>query len=413
MQKQEQVYLGVDWSASEIVVATATDEVDPRKIRAAKRSFEGVCELDERIRRRHPDCGEIHAFIESGDMGWVLLLHGAGMIVHIVDGKQAQRFAQSFSSSGAKDDKRDALYMAQMGKERCARLCVWSPPDRLAAQLQELSSIHSLAKKKSTAEQQRIRAVLREEFPEFEALLSNLTTSWCRKLLHEVPTRHHAKSLSKETFDHIMRRVKPATREAIWNVFQGDLLPTDDAFAEIRAIRVRALLDELDLHIEQCAVFEKKIDELTQGHKFRESVESFLGFSLGIYTRVVVLAFDTPPSDRDEVSRKLGASPVFYGSGKDRSGQPKGIVKMRHSVSSMSKQTSYLMGLLATRYIPWAKARRAHDAKHGKSAAQSFRAIARSLCRILTAMYRDGTKYDDAFYVRRLKQEGVVWAMDL
>jgi len=86
---------------------------------------------------------------------------------------------------------------------------------------------------------------------------------------------------------------------------------------------------------------------------------------------------------------------------------------MRRTASSRGRATAYLLGRLASQQLGWAKARYAHDMANGKNAARSYRNIARSLLRILTAMLRTGEPYDDARYVAALKANGVEWAMDL
>ena len=48
--------------------------------------------------------------IEAGARAVTSWLVAAGLTVHVVDGKQARRFVESISSSGAKTDKLDAKY---------------------------------------------------------------------------------------------------------------------------------------------------------------------------------------------------------------------------------------------------------------------------------------------------------------
>lgn len=86
---------------------------------------------------------------------------------------------------------------------------------------------------------------------------------------------------------------------------------------------------------------------------------------------------------------------------------------MRRAGDSQARATTYLIGRLAAQNLPWAKARYNHDRSQNKSAATSFRSIARSLLRILSALVISGEDYDDARYVAQLKAQGVPWAMQL
>jgi len=164
------VYLGADWSASEVVCAIATDDSEPRSVGAAGRSVDSVRELLHHVRERQDDISEIHAFIEVGAPGWVEILHDAGAHVHVVDAKQAKAFAASLCSSGAKDDARDASALAQLGRERCDRLAVWSPPSDMSIELRELAWLHEKRSETCRSEVQRLRSKLRETFPQLEAV---------------------------------------------------------------------------------------------------------------------------------------------------------------------------------------------------------------------------------------------------
>ena len=74
---------------------------------------------------------------------------------------------------------------------------------------------------------------------------------------------------------------------------------------------------------------------------------------------------------------------------------------------------TYLLGLHAVRHMVWARAMYHAARNRGKNAATAYRIVARSLLRILTAMLRDGTSYDEKHYVAALKAKGVRWALDI
>lgn len=410
-------YVGVDWSASEIVCATAAEDGEPCRIASATRDFASVKKLIARVRARHPEANQVHAFIEAGSPGWVEMLHHAGAVVHVVDPRQAKAFATSLCSSGAKDDGRDSIVMTWLGLERCERLEVWRPESALSKKLADLSSLHETRSKQCVAESQRLRAYLRERFPELERELGDVRRGWVARLLREVPTPYHAARLSREDFDQLMcgSGARKSTLKTVWRALEtteADWL-TDDV-AESDAFTIGLMVDEVQRLAEQLSSIERKLDEATEHLYQRTQMESVGGIAMKMANRLIELAYgDELPEGRDEASIKLGASPVFYGSGKTRDGRPKGIVKMRRSASPRARATVYLLGLVAVRRLNWAAARYKYDRARGKSAAQSYRTIARSILRILTAMMKSGEMYDNDRYVDALKSQGVVWAMEL
>lgn len=413
-----EAYVGVDWSASEIVCSTLTrEEESPRKIRGARRTFADVQDLVHRVRHRHPEASEVHVVIESGTQGWLDLLHHAGAVVHVVDAKQAKAFAESLCSSGAKDDDRDSGSNAEMGRSRSHQLETWSPPTDLQRCVQEYTTMHETATHQRTQVKQRLRAHLKERFPRLEAVLDDPSRRWVFRLLRAVPTIHHAAELTEDGFMERMKGcgARKTTLATVWEAIRDSEAPwvTPDV-AQAYAVRVRMWVDQLEVLTDQITELEAKLDEVTQDLEVRSLFESVDGIALKMSCRLIELVFDgEAPKNRDEASIKLGSSPVFRGSGKRRNGQPKGHVQMRTAASSRGRATAYLLGRLASQQLGWGKARHGYNLAQGKNCAHSYRIIARSLLRILTAMVKNGEPYDDAKYVAALKKHGVPWAAEL
>lgn len=410
------IYVGVDWSAREIVWSSATDSSDPHKSKSARRTFADVRDFVALVRARYPDGTELHVFIEAGAPGWLPMLHHAGAIVHVVDGKQAKKFAESWVSSGAKDDGRDAQVLSIMCRERCDYVNVWTPcEDGRFERLTHLQTLHEKKSKRLIADQQRLRACLRENFPALETVIGSLTSHWARRLMRAVPTPHHGTSVDRQTFDGLMAGTKSSTREKVWAAIRADSAPwlTADS-AQAMGETIEFLLEDLEHSISQNQKLEASMDELTKDLDVRKVIESVGGLSTKMSNRLIAKVFGTgEASHRDQASIKLGTSPVFRGSGKDKKGRPKGATKMRRAAPSEARATGYLMGRLASQQLGWAKARFAWDMNHGKSAAQSYRSIARSLLRVINALIRDNKTYDDELYTQRLKSKGVPWAKNL
>lgn len=409
------VYVGADWSANEIAVATLTDRNEkPRKWGKTGRSIREVQVLMQRLRKEYPQAQSIHVVIETGTTGWPEMLHEAGAVVHVVDARQAKRFAESLSSSGAKDDARDAAVLAQLCQERSSRLDVWSTEDPELAQLRALSIDHELATTQSTQARQRLRSLLSETFPTLNRVLGDVQKLWVERLLRLVPTRAHAARVHRPEFDLAMKGTRPATREQVWTCLQNaGMLQIDVQRGDVLARRVERMLDQIKYHRERLKELERQLDEASTDFESRDRVESVPGLGMKLATRLILMVFHKMPTHRDEAGITMGACPVFDGSGTLPDGRPKGTVKMRRAGDSRARATTYLIGRLAVQRLPWAQARYAHDRAKNKSAATSYRSIARSLLRILSALVISGEDYDDARYVERLKVQGVPWAMKL
>jgi hypothetical protein len=407
-------YLGVDWSAKEVVCAVAIGAGPVRRLKAVRRTFADVQALVEQVRLSDPSIEEVHVIIEAGSPGWAELFHHAGAVVHVADPKQAKKFAESLCSSGAKDDGRDAEYLVDMGRSPPHLPEVWLPEDEVRAQLVELGGMHEALTRDCTAAEQRLRCLLRERAPAFEAALDDLSRGWVIRLLREVPTPWHAASLTEADFRRILDRsgARETTKVKVIKALAETRVPWLTArLARVHALHVRQLVDQIESLTNQLATVEKELDELTRGMELRKQMESVGGIATKMASRLLEFAFSSVPEHRDQAGVQLGASPVFQGSGRTSRGKAKGKAVMRRAAPPRARATSYLLGRLASQQLGWAGRMYGDGRQRGQDAATVYRRIARCLLRILTAMARTGELYNDERYEQKLREKGVRWAI--
>ncbi|MEZ4236734.1 MAG: transposase [Myxococcota bacterium] len=247
-----EVYVGVDWAARECVCAVTDGSHEPRplfdrlhpSVDAARRMLEqaraavGAAQTDT-----------VRVVIEAGAPGWVHILHTACAVVHVVDAKQARRFAESRSSSGAKDDRRDAVSLANMCRSEQHRPPPFKPDSAEIQQLVTLAAAHESHTKDFGRTRQRIREQLRQTMPLVDqALPTDLETKWAVRLLRVAPTPWHAKQLTREAFDDIARRASKSFRDRMWDALQKCDAPwIDEGIATSLATVLRHHLDQLEL----------------------------------------------------------------------------------------------------------------------------------------------------------------------
>jgi hypothetical protein len=408
--------MGVDWSATEIVCAVAAEEGSPERIRGAKPSLGEVQQL---VKRALAKCGatELYVMIEAGSPLWVSLLHAAGAVVYVVDPKQARRFAESQGSSGAKDDARDSSSLTDMCRSAAHRKKPWAPDSPALQQLDQLGYMHERMGRDNVRVIQRLRDALRRSMPLVErALPKELGTKWVIAFLRKVPTSWHGQKLTRNRLDRLTRGARTETRDRLWNALQQTQAPWLDASVAGRlATEVRFDLEQLAMIGKHLAEVEKQMDEVTSGMANRQVAESMGGIALLLSATLIRYAFrDSVPADRDEASIRMGASPVFVGSGKrKKDNKPKGTARMRRAAPARARRATYLIGRLASRNLDWARAMYANAMERGQPPATAYRRIARCVLRIQTAMMRTQEPYDNARYVATLKAKGISWATGL
>lgn len=410
------IYMGADWSAKEIVCALRVGEGGKLAKRTARRSMKSIRELLAWARVQAGEGAVIHVVIESGAEGWVQLLHTAGAIVHVVNTAKAAAYAASRCSSHAKDDTRDADNLGSLGRspEHCPP--PWEPEDDSVRELVELSGLHETLTADGVCWEQRLRALLREQFPAVEAVIKDLSCLWVQAFLQAVPTPWHARRLSEPELLKALAdcgaRAK-AKEQILAAVAESSETWLTEATANACASKVRMYVEHIALHTRQLKEVEHQLDACTAKFKFREQLVAIDGIGVKMSSRLLRFALREPPESRDEAAILLGAAPIFHGSARDAKGKVKGHVVMRKSVHPYARSTAYLLGRLAARHLDWAAAMYAAGRARGQTAATAYRRVARSMLRILSAMAISGEPYDDARYVAGLKAKGVPWAEGL
>lgn len=405
-------YVGVDWSATEVACAMAVGDGPVRRLKSARRSFASVKALVDDVRARD-QVTEVAVVIEAGAPGWAELFHQAGASVFVVDPKQAKAFAASVCSSGAKDDARDAENLVGMLRGQQHRLRVWAPKDDLRAQLDELGSMHEALSQDVRRAEQRLRGLLRERMPAVDQVIYDLGRPWALRLLREAPTPWHATRLGNDALEAALAAggARPTTRAKVHEAYAACVAPwLTEATARAHAVHLRQLVEQIDFLARQLAEVEAQLDALTADLDLRKTLESVSGVALLMASRLMQYAFDETPSHRDAAGVRIGACPVFSGSGKTPKGTPKGRARMRRATDPRARASCYLLGRQAALQLGWARRMYADARRRGQNAATAYRRIARALLRILTAMVRTGEAYDDARYVAALRSKGVTWA---
>ena len=96
-----------------------------------------------------------------------------------------------------------------------------------------------------------------------------------------------------------------------------------ETLAQADASQIRMLLDRLDLLLEQLAELEDAIDQATQQLPVRSTLESVPGIAMRQAATLVQHAFGDVVPHRDQAGIRLGACPVFTGSGGAETARPK------------------------------------------------------------------------------------------
>jgi hypothetical protein len=286
----------------------------------------------------------------------------------------------------------------------------WAPDSEATQLLGRLSSHRERLVEDASREVQRLRDELRRSMPLVDTAIKSFELVWPRRLVRRAPTAWHLARLSAAEIELLLAGARPTTVAAVQDAIRRTQAPwLTEAMAKVIANYVRSALVRLRQLDKDIAALDAAIDQVLDTTAEAQQISAVKGLGRQLTTALLVFGLiGTDPSEhRDAVSVRMGSSPVFIGSATHANGEPKGVAIMRRSTNPRARQSTYLIGRLLVMHHAWARAQYKAAKGRGKKAATAYRQVTRSFLRILHAMMRDGTDYDETKYENTLLARGV------
>src|SRR5262245_31387464 len=334
-----------------------------------------------------------------------------GCHVFAMNPKQLDRFRDRHSGAGAKDDRRDAVVLAdsvRTDRPSLRRLHLDAPPLLL---LRELSRVEETLLEEFRRSANRLREQVHRFYPQMLQLCSAADEPWLWDLLQLAPTPAHARRLSEAQVPRGLKadRIRRLKAPAVLACLQAPALPVAPGTAEAAQAHcgfllpcLRVLAEQLQACGQQVSALLSTLAEASGEGESPSDVAIVLSLP-GVGRKITAWLFAEaaqPLAERDyQVLRTHGGvAPVTKQSGKRRQ------VVMRHGCNPRLRHALYHMARVAMQrdahFSSVYAALRAKGQRHG----QALRNIGDRLLRILMAMLRHRTCYDAS----RIRCEPVV-----
>jgi transposase len=322
--------------------------------------------------------------------------------VFAIHPKQLDRFRDRHTVAGAKDDRRDALVLADALRTdpqsfRAVRL---GAPDLLV--LRELSRAEEGLLQEFRRIANRLRDQLHRFYPQMLQLCSAADESWLWDLLELAPTPRHASLLSEDQVRRLLKahRLRRFKAQDVLACLQVPALHVAPGAAEAAQAHCGFLLPCLRVLAEQLRACEQHVNTLlstlAEDNAASDPSDVAIVQSLpGVGRKITAWLFAEAAqslAERDYPVLRThgGIAPVTRQSGKRRQ------VVMRRGCNRRLRHALYHMARVAMQrdahFASVYEALRAKGQRHG----QALRNIADRLLRILMAMLRDRTRYDSS-----------------
>jgi transposase len=410
------VYIGVDWARRSAVCTfgvhgnTQTITVEPHPS-----SVSGFLSF---IRASFPHATSFHLAVESGYSIWPRLFRHAGFLVYLIDARQAKRFLESLSPSGAKDDRRDSygLFLLAQSPQHCKQPL--QARDSQLDTLEKLGKAHEKLTQQKTAELQRLRQLLADMMPQMADFFAELDSRAALAFFSRWSTprkvcRSRKKGIYTFGFQYRLRHI---TRDKLWAATRVCFDLFSDEESKCNELIVKQMISRIRALKQSIGQLEKEMKELFSEVDESNQLGAIKGLGPILGSILVSEVLSKRSDKRDGSALLAGACPLTKQSGKKRgkrSQEPNQQVHMRKTISPRLRRMTYLLGLQLIANHDWAKAQYQHKRSQGKSAGCAFRVVVRSFLRIIDSLLKSGEKYERNKYVKALKKKGVGWAMEL
>ena len=209
MGREFQVAVGVDWAQDSVQVCAleaGTGKEWQREFPTTGSGLYGMTGWLEETTGR--ELREMGVAIERPEGPVVEHLRNSGLAVHHLKASQVRAMRMAFDASQAKDDRRDARWLAMVleGHPQTVRLV--KAPNPLWVRLRRASRKMGRLKKLELQCVQAIQDALRGYFPELLGLLGGqpMSAPWFLDLVLRVETPKKAKKVWTSTLEDVVRR---------------------------------------------------------------------------------------------------------------------------------------------------------------------------------------------------------------
>jgi transposase len=382
-------WVGIDWG-HEFHQVCHISNGGPRERRFAQ-SAAGLAELVTWLREQAGDSlPTMQIAIERphGPVVETLLLND--FAVFAINPKQLDRFRDRHTVAGAKDDRRDALVLADSLRTDPAAFTGLQLVDAKLVQLRELVRMDEHLRNEEVALSHRLRDLLRRYFPAMHSLMADRADPLLWSLLELADTPATAARLSQ---DQIQVLIQSALQTPSMTVTEGTVVAA--------SAHVQLLLPRLQLLHKQRRQCGKSIDRILdvlitspssgdcRSPSDAQILHSLPGVGRSVLAIVLVeAASQLARRDLPGLRSLGGIAPVTRRSGKQN------VRIMRRACNARLRYAFYHWGRTAVQRDPVTKLHYAELRGKGHSHGRALRGAVDRLLSVATAMLKDGTLYD-------------------
>lgn len=348
------------------------------------------------------DGGQVLVGIEKPRGEIVDILSTYGFDVYSWNPRQTDAWRSAASSSGAKDDRRDAEAIADAIRVRPEFFRKVEPEESQVAELREIQTSLQVMTREKVAQMNRIGAMLQSVFPSLWPSL-NMDTQWTQRLLSKLVTAECPWKVRESTLSKLVRGARKVDAAKVKELLNADAAIQQTASGASARRLAKVHLKMFKAVVEAQEELQAQRDQLitawlnNQEEADRRDATIILsmpGAGATLLTTLIVYAWESVRNrDREHLRRLGGLAPVTKQTG-GRGRPRKAEVHQRQACNHSLREAFHHWARTSILRDEYAKKRQAALRARGHTRGRALRQLGDGLLRVLTAALKAGTTYD-------------------
>ncbi len=334
------------------------------------------------------------------------LLEHPWLVIYPVHPATSRRFSTAFTPSRAKDDGPDARVLLELLQCHRARLRPLVPQEAETRRVTLLVEARRKMVDQRTSLTNQLQSLLKNYYPQALPMVGErLYCPLALDFLERWPDLAALQQVRPQTvrtfyYKHHIRR-EESILPRLELLHNARPLTTDRALIEVNILQLRSLLAQVRTLNTHLAKIDEFVASAFASHPDASLFRDLPGAGKAMAPRLCALfGVDRRRwANAGELQKYYGIAPVTEKSGRQHH------VHWRWSAPLFARQTLVEWAGLSVQACPWAKGYYLQQKQRGKSHSAILRSLAFKWLRILWRCWMDHKPYDDALYLKQLKEK--------
>jgi transposase len=401
-------YVGIDWADQkhDLTIVAGTGTILVQNLTIAKNP-EGFEHLLDKLRQLSDDLQQFKIGIETPNNLLVDFLVDWGYPVFALFPGAMKSLRKRYRTSGARDDQFDSFVIADtlrtdVGHALSNTPSVWRAVDfgsDLVREIRLLARDHHDLVAEHVRLNNSLRSTLKEYYPEYLQFFSDVACASSLAFLKAYPDFHAAHALTREQIADFFKEQQSYRQKTVNRIFErlqrpplkvpAVLIHTKRRKALVCVNRLFALVSELEQYHQQ---LQERVEQHPDGRIFL----SYPGVSYVTAARLLAFFGDNRKryNDVSELQGRSGTVPVT-----EKSGKSLRVIYFRRACNKFYRDVMHRLAFSSLRTASWAWAFYQKHRAQGKTHNHALRCLANLHVRILFAMWKNQTCYDENLFL--------------